>query len=90
MTTLNQAFQEAEQATKRELRIMDPREGDLRMTWDPKSASETDMARDAFDAAKKKGLVGYRVKRGGGKGEVMHSFDPDAEAVIMAPRLRGG
>ena len=70
--------------------VMDPKEGDLKTVWDPDNEAEVKVARCAFEEMKKKGLVGYRVKRDGSKAEVMHEFDPEAEAVIMAPALRGG
>ena len=70
--------------------VMDPKEGDLKTIWDPDKPEEVEVARCTFEKMKKKGMTGYRVKRDGSKAEVMNDFDPEAEAVIMAPALRGG
>jgi hypothetical protein len=76
---------------KRLLRIMDPDLGDLKIVWDPKIPSEVEHARSTFTKAlKDKGMAAYRVKKGGEKAEVMREFDPDAEAMIVAPMIAGG
>ena len=84
------AIIEAEKSNERSLRIMDPDEGDLKFQWDPEDSDQTDLAKKNFDAAKKKRMVGYRVNKDGSKGEVMRSFDPEAESIIMAPPMVGG
>jgi hypothetical protein len=82
--------QEEDLGKKSLLRIMDPEHGDLKTMWDPDNEEEVEIARKAFDSAKKKGLVGYRVDKKGGQAAVMNEFDPDAKAMIMAPAVKGG
>lgn len=64
--------------------------GDTRLTWDPYNVEEVRSAQALFDGLKAKGFLGYKVTRGGDKGESLHTFDPAAEKIIMAPALRGG
>lgn len=80
----------AEQDTERTLRIMDMDEGDFKITWDPDNDDEIEAAKAAFDKAKKKGMSAFSVKKDGSKGKKIKDFDPDAEAIIMAPPLVGG
>ena len=84
------AIVEAEKSDERTLRIMDPVEGDLKITWDTEDDDQVELARKNFDAAKKKKMVAYEVKKDGSKGKILHRFEPDAEAIIMAPPLVGG
>ncbi len=84
------AIIEAEKDTGRTLRIMDPVAGDLKITWDIDDADQVELARKNFDAAKKKKMVAYEVKKDGERGKILSRFDPDAEAIIMAPPLVGG
>jgi hypothetical protein len=51
---------------------------------------EVDAAKALFDSLKKKRYFAYTVKGDGGKGRVIHEFDPDAEKIIMALPMRGG
>jgi hypothetical protein len=71
------------------LRIMNET-GDLKMTWSADNEDEVNAAREQFDAMKKKGFLAYKVKRDGSKGEVIRSFDPEAEMIIMSKPLAGG
>lgn len=84
------AIVEAEKSEERVLRIMDPELGDLKITWDPDDDDQTELARKNFIAAKKKKMVAYAVKKDGTKGKIISEFDPEAEAIIMAPPLVGG
>lgn len=88
-SALDQAQSEAT-SKKHVLRCMDPQEGDVKIIWDPDNKDEVAHARDTFDKFSKKGLVGYSVKKDGEKAEVVKKFDPDMEALIMAPPLAGG
>lgn len=72
-----------------ELAILDCT-GDTRIQWDRKNADEVKAARERFDAFKKKGYLTYKVTKTGTQGEVLHSFDPDAERIIMSPAPIGG
>ena len=72
-----------------EMAIMDTT-GDSKQIWDPNVPEEVAIARESFDNLKKKGYIGYTVNEDGDKGEVIHSFDPNAGKVIMAPRMVAG
>jgi hypothetical protein len=73
------------------LHIMD-HTGDTRIMWDPRNKDEVDTAKAAFDAAKKKGMIAYKVDATTGEktGEVIREFDKKAGKIIMAPQLVGG
>ena len=77
-------------ATRRVMRVMDPKAGDLKVAWDPENTDETDHARKTFDDMRAKGFVAYAVDRKGKKSEVVSAFDPEAEALILTPPVRGG
>jgi hypothetical protein len=65
--------------------------GDSRVTWRASNTTEVATARAAFDTARGKGHLAYRVDPDDKtKGEVMHRFDPDAEEIILAPPTVGG
>lgn len=66
------------------------RTGDLKVHWTRGNAAETEMARDAFNTGRSKGMMAYRLTGGGAKGEVLSEFDPTAEKIILAPPLAGG
>jgi hypothetical protein len=74
---------------KGELVIMD-HTGDTKIIWDKGKAAEVDHARDTFDRFKAKGYMAYKVDSKGDKGEVIKSFDPSAEKMILAPATVGG
>lgn len=66
-------------------------EGDTKIIWDRTKRVEVDLARQAFDKAKKDGYMAYKVVGADGKkGEILHKFDPEAERIILAPALQGG
>jgi hypothetical protein len=71
------------------LHVMD-RSGDTRTTWDKTVPAEVEAAKAMFDSAKGNGYLAYTVEQGGGKGEVIRDFDPNAEAIIMSPQTVGG
>lgn len=73
-----------------EMAVMTPTDGDLKIVWDSEKRAETEHARKAFDDFKAKGYLAYKVNQSGDKGEVMKSFEPDAERIILAPRMVGG
>ncbi len=78
--------------TKREhtLRVMTAQDGDAKTTWDPDNPDEVAAARSVFDKMKRAGHVAYTVKAKGRKDQVIHEFDPEAGAIIMAPAVAGG
>lgn len=75
---------------KFEMRIMDKDQGDIKMEWDQDRPDEVAAAREAFDKAKKKGMLFYRMKRDGSAGEVIREFTPSAERIIGMPMVQGG
>lgn len=71
------------------LHVMD-RTGDTRIEWDPKNKDEVKMAKAAFDEAKKKKYLTYRVGADGSQGELIREFDPSAERIVCTPQTVGG
>jgi hypothetical protein len=43
------------------MRIMDQVEGDISVSWDPKSAASIQEARSIFDQRRSQGMVAYKV-----------------------------
>lgn len=76
--------------SKRVMRVMDPVAGDLKVVWDPENSDEVDHAQKTFDEMREKGFTAYSVDRKGEQAEVVTKFDPDAEALILAPAVVGG
>jgi hypothetical protein len=72
-----------------ELRTMG-RQGDTKLMWDAGVDAEVDAARRTFDDLRKKGYLGFAVKKNGDKGTQIREFDADAEKIIMAPPMAGG
>ena len=65
--------------------------GDTRLMWDPRDADEVKIAREAFDAAKAKGMVAYAVDQSGDRSdEVIREFDPARSKIVMTKQLAGG
>lgn len=65
--------------------------GDTRIMWDPKNKDEVAAAKAAFDAAKDKGMLAYKVDDDGGRtGEVIREFDKKAGKIIMVRQPVGG
>lgn len=72
-----------------ELATMD-QTGDTKVIWSADNADEIANARRMFTDLRAKGFVGYSVKKNGEKNEIIHTFDPEAERIIMAPPMVGG
>jgi hypothetical protein len=68
--------------------------GHTTIGWDSDNKEETAIAKEAFDAAIKKGYHAFHVTEGkdgeGKRGNRMTSFDPKAEKMILMPALQGG
>lgn len=64
--------------------------GDARVTWSRTNQTEIDVAREAFNKGRAKGMMAYRCKSDGSKGEIISDFDPAAEKIILAPPMQGG
>lgn len=66
------------------------RTGDTRIEWDPRVPEEVSMARKAFDEAKAKKYLTYRLDSHGNQGELIREFDPHAERIVATPQTVGG
>lgn len=64
--------------------------GDTKVIWDSKNADEVDAAEAQFDSLRSKGFIAYKVNKKGDKGEVITTFDPTAEKIILSPPIVGG
>lgn len=65
--------------------------GDTKIMWSKDNAEEVEMARDQFNAQKKKGYAAFHVTgKDGAKGTQMHEFDPNAERIIFVKQMQGG
>jgi hypothetical protein len=64
--------------------------GDLSIRWSRDNTAEIAAAKATFDAMKAKGYVAYKTNSSGDRGEVIRTFDPQAERITMAPQMVGG
>lgn len=64
--------------------------GDTRIEWDPNVPGEVQTAREAFQRMKDKKYLIYKTDRNGNKGELLRTFDPNAERIICSPQPVGG
>jgi hypothetical protein len=78
-----------EEATTHEMRIMGGN-GDTKIVWSRDNADEVASAQRTFYELRDKGFTAFSVKRSGDKDERITEFDPDAQSLIMVPRLAGG
>jgi hypothetical protein len=72
-----------------EMAVLDPT-GHTRTTWDADKPDEVAAARRTFDELTGKRYRAFRVKKDGGEGEAMTTFDPHAEKMILVPPIVGG
>ena len=66
------------------------RTGDTRIEWNPAVPAEVSMAKKAFDEAKKKQYLTYKLDANGNQGELIREFDPRAERIVATPQTVGG
>lgn len=67
-------------------RMLSPKYGDQRVTWDSASLAEINAAKKLFLELVQKGLTPYKVGSDGKKSsEIMTEFDPHAEEIIFVP-----
>lgn len=71
------------------------REGDTKFTWSRDNPDEVENARQTFNQyVREKKYAAFKVRMvkgsAGEKGEQVREFDPDAEAYIFVPPMRGG
>lgn len=67
-------------------RILNPRSGDDRLTWDKRDFQATKEARRTFLELIQKGFKPFRVGPNGRRSnEAMQEFDPTAQQVLFVP-----
>ena len=65
--------------------------GDTKVIWDSSNDDEVAAARSTFDRLIAKGYTAFRAEgKNGEKGEKITKFDPNAERMILVPRIQGG
>ena len=65
--------------------------GDTKKIWDSTKPDEVEAARKTFDfLVTEKKYLAYKVDNNGDKGQLMRSFDPKAEKMILQPQNVGG
>lgn len=65
--------------------------GDAKFTWNKDVPAEVNAARNHYNELKASArYMSYNVVEGGGRGEVIREFDPEAQAIIMVPQTQGG
>lgn len=66
--------------------------GDTRVIWDSENEDEVEAARATFERlTKDRKFAAFAVKgKGGAQGERIHTFDPEAERIILVPQTVGG
>lgn len=65
--------------------------GDTKLMWSSDKPDEVDAARTTFDKLVAKGYVAFRAEgKDGHQGEKITKFDPEAERIILIPRMQGG
>jgi len=69
---------------------LNPSAGDFKTVWNRENADEVSAAKKQFDDLTGKGFTAYRCDKNGDKGELIRTFDPNAEAIILVPRMKGG
>lgn len=75
--------------TKNQMSVMN-KTGDVKVEWDPAITGEVDIAREVFNAHKKKGHAMFRMTKSGGRGERIEEFDRYAEKIVVVPPVQGG
>lgn len=71
---------------------MTPEDGDVKVSWAPGNADETETARATFDRMLGKGYLAYRTSGRGSRAQrdQIREFDPQAGEITMVPPLAGG
>jgi hypothetical protein len=75
--------------SKHEMQLMDL-SGHTSLSWDPAVESEVAIARAAFDDARERGMEAFHIGAGGRQTERMRTFDPNAEKMVIIPKIAGG
>lgn len=78
-----------EETAPHQMRIAD-HTGDTVVQWHADNETEVAIARASFEKAKEKGHLAYRVGERGRENEVIRTFDPEAEHIVLMPQTVGG
>jgi len=66
-------------------------EGDTKIVWDSENPEEVAVAKAAFTAARKKGMLAYAAQGAKGeRGSQVREFDASAERIILVKPMQGG
>ena len=71
------------------MRVMGVR-GDTKIIWDSDNSDEVAAAKKTFNDLRDKHFTAFSVSKKGDKDKMITEFDPDAEKIIMVPRMQGG
>ena len=85
-----EAIKRAETFPKHTMSILSVALGDQEFSWDPDDAGSVAVAEREFDIARKNGMTGVSVGADGQGSEVISKFDPEADAIVVAPQIIGG
>lgn len=65
--------------------------GDTKIIWNAGNRDEVEAAKSSFDKLVAKGYVAFRAEgKDGHQGAKMTTWDPDAERIILIPKIQGG
>ena len=85
-----EAIKRAETFAKHTMSILSVQLGDREFTWDPDNGGGVAIAEREFDLARKNGMTGISVGADGQGSEVITKFDPELDAIVVAPQIIGG
>ncbi len=65
--------------------------GDTKIMWNSGNSDEVEAAKSTFDKLVAKGFIAFKAEgRNGEKGEKLTKWDPNAERLILVPKIQGG
>lgn len=72
-----------------EMNVLDT-SGHTKVTWNRNVPAEVEIAKAAYESSVAKGGQAFTIRSDGNQGRRLDSFDPNAEQIMMVPRLQGG
>jgi hypothetical protein len=73
------------------MKVMSPKDGDFKITWDAENDDEVANAKQAFDDLIDKRFKAYKITRAGRRtGVPIKEFDPSAQELLIVPAMAGG
>ena len=64
--------------------------GDTKIIWDANNPDEVKAAREMFNNLRRANFIAHSVQKNGDPGEIIRTFDPSIERIIMIPPVVGG